>query len=62
VNGTFAVRPQAQNLAFAFRGDAQGHINGLVLDLTAFRVTDFEAQRIKENDWVHRFQGAGLPI
>jgi hypothetical protein len=38
----FAVRPQTQNLTFALRGDAQGHINRLVFDLTAFRVADFD--------------------
>ena len=42
--GPFIVGdPQPQNLAFAFTVDAQSHINGLVLDLTAFRVADFDA-------------------
>ena len=35
--------PQAQNLAFALGVDAQGHVNGLVLDLAAFCVADFDA-------------------
>ncbi|SLN76753.1 IS66 Orf2 like protein [Roseovarius gaetbuli] len=51
-----------QNLAFALWGDAQGHINGLIFDLAAFRVADFDPKRIKENDWIHRLQGAVLPV
>ena len=35
--------PQAQNLTFALRSDAQGHLDSLVLDLTAFRIADFNA-------------------
>ena len=34
--------PQPQNLTLTLRGDAQGHVNGLVFDLTAFRVADFD--------------------
>ena len=34
---------QPQNFAFAVTFDVQSHINGLVLDLTAFRVADFDA-------------------
>ncbi len=35
--------PQPQNLAFALGVDAQGHVNGLVFDLAAFCVADFDA-------------------
>ena len=40
--------PQVLNLAFAFRGDAQGHANGLAFNLTAFRIADFDPDRIEK--------------
>jgi len=54
--------PQAQYLTFAFRSDAKGHVDRLVLDLAAFRIPDFDPERVKENDWVHRLQRAILPV
>jgi len=46
--------PQAKNLAFALWRDTQGHINGLVFNLTAFCVADFDPQGVEENDGIHR--------
>ena len=61
--GTFVLGdPQAQNLAFALWGDAQGHVNGLVFDLAAFRIADFDPQGIQKNNRIHRFQSPVLPI
>jgi len=54
--------PKAQNLTFTLRGDAQGHVNGLVLNLSAFRIADFDPERIEENDGIHLFQSAVLPV
>ncbi len=47
--------PQPQNLAFAFRSDAQGHVNGLVFNLTTFCVADFDLDSVKQHDRLHRF-------
>ena len=33
-----------RTLTFTLRGDAQSHINGLVLNLAAFRIADFDPQ------------------
>jgi len=74
--GPFIIgNPQPQNLAFAFRGDTQGHVNGFVFDLTAFhwsagecqhsprgRVADFDPERVEKNNRIHRFQSAVLPV
>ena len=38
--------PKPQNLTFTLRGDAQSHINGLVRNLAAFRIADFDPQGI----------------
>jgi len=40
----------------------QGHVNGLVFNLTAFCVAGFDAERIEENDGIHRFQSTVLPV
>ena len=43
-------------------GDAQSHINGLVLNLAAFRIADFDPQGIWENDGIDRLQSPVLPV
>ena len=53
--------PQAQNLRFTLVIDAQDHVNGPIFNLTAFRITDFDPKRVKENNGVHRLQRAVLP-
>jgi len=54
--------PKAQNLAFAFRRDAQSHINRLVFILPALGFSDFDPQRIEENNRINRLQSAVLPL
>ena len=49
--GPFISRdPQAQNLAFTFGIDAQGHVNGLILDLTAFHCPAVDCAAINERE------------
>ncbi len=61
--GPFVVgNPQAENLAFALGVDAQGYVNGFILDLTAFRIADFDPKSIKENNGIHRLQSPVLPV
>ena len=54
--------PKPRNLTFTLRGDAQSHINGLVLNLAAFRIADFDPQGIWENDGTDRLQSPVLPV
>ena len=54
--------PKPRNLTFTLRGDAQSHINGLVLNLAAFRIADFDPQGIWENDGIDRLQSPVLPV
>jgi hypothetical protein len=54
---TCALAPKPQG-----RGDAQSHVDGLVFDLTAFRIANFDPKRIEKNNRIHRFQGAVLPV
>ena len=54
--------PQAQNLAFPLQSDAQSHVHGLVLDLRALSVANFNSESIEKNDRINWFQGPVLPI
>jgi len=53
---------QTQNLALTVGRNAQSHVYGLVFDLSAFRITDFNPQGIEKNDWANRLQRAVLPV
>src|SRR5680860_1586629 len=61
--GTLVVgNPQAQNLAHTVPVDAEGNIDGLVLDHAAVRVADLDPQSIKNDDRIHPIQRPGLPF
>src|SRR5690606_22952453 len=58
--GTFGLlNPQAQYITLTVGLDAKRQINGFVADHAI--AADLDAQRIEENDWIHRFQRTALP-
>jgi len=58
----FAVRPEAENFTDAVLADAQGHVDGVILDHMAVSVADFDPKRVENDDWIHPFQRPGLPL
>ena len=54
--------PEPQNLADAVPGDAQGHIDCLVLDHAAVRIADFDPQSVENDDRIHPVQRPALPF
>ncbi len=61
--GAFILsNPQAKNLAHPVTGDAEGHINRLVLDHPAVGVADLDPKCVEDHDGIHTVQRPGLPF
>jgi hypothetical protein len=54
--------PQAQDLTLAVAGDAQRHVDGLVLHRPAIGVADLHPQCVEDHDRIHPLQRTALPF